>query len=164
MPRFTCALLAAAVLAALPTLCRADDLWVKSDTGVEIKEGKSQLSPTFATAPKGTQLSGVKEGRFYKISLNGKDGYVPEAYLSPKKIGSGAPDLGGLFAGNKATAAQGASADKGFEKEVADYASSQRYTTDHLAYMERLNAAMQNRQAAAELEKFMAEGRVGVAR
>ncbi len=117
------AFIAAAVLAgSLAAQAMAETIWINSEA-VEIRAGKGAVYPVLVTAHKGDQLTVLAhEGKWLKVNVGGKEGYVFETAVSSTQVGSGGNLLSNLGAGG--TDMSTASAAKGLEPSAQTYASS----------------------------------------
>lgn len=153
----TCrALLAATIVSGvLVGSALAEEVWVKSESA-EIRSGKAAVFPVLATGKKGDQLTVLaREGKWIKVKLGDKEGYVYETALSTSKVGSGGNLLSNLGAGG--TDMTSASAAKGLEPSAETYASSRHLDPKPLQTMVDSAKTIDPK----EWQAFTAAGKVG---
>jgi uncharacterized protein YgiM (DUF1202 family) len=150
------ALLAALVMTViLAGSASAEEVWVKSESA-EIRSGKAAVFPVLVTAKKGDQLTVLaREGKWIKVKVGDKDGYVYETALSTTKVGSGGNLLSALGAGGADMTT--ASAAKGLDKSAETYAASKNLDPRPLQALVDSAKAIDPK----EWQAFTAAGKVG---
>jgi hypothetical protein len=124
MRRAACRILLAAgiVTGAVVGRAFAEEVWVKSESA-EIRGGKGAVYPVLVTGKKGDRLTVLgHDGKWLKVKIGEREGYVYETALSASKVEGGGELLSNLGAGG--TDLTSASAAKGLEPSAETYASS----------------------------------------
>jgi len=104
------------------------EVWTQKD--VEIREGKGAIFPVVAGVKKGTRLVVLgKEGKWLKVKVDEKEGYVFEGAISAKKVGR---DLMAGLEGSDAGSLDTAGAGKGLDQSSVDYADARGFSSDGL--------------------------------
>jgi uncharacterized protein YgiM (DUF1202 family) len=134
----------------------AEDVWVNRPA-LDIREGKGAAYNLVVTAKKGDKLSVVgREGKWVKVNLNGKEGYVFENSLSATQV---APEsMSNMSADAKAMTTDAAA--KGLEPESLDYAKKHNYSDAGLEQMKKMRKLVTGK----DFEQFTSEGKVGPAK
>src|SRR5581483_5667763 len=84
-------------------LALAEDVTVDRDT-VDIRSGKGSMFPSVAQVHKGDTLTVVShEGKWLKVSTNGKEGWVFEDVLSTRNSSALGDAVHGLSGGSNAS-------------------------------------------------------------
>jgi hypothetical protein len=146
-----------AIAAALGAAAAATVLYVSADR-LDIVEKKRAVAKTVVTVERNAKLNVIeKEGRWYKVEIDGKQGYVSEAAVADKpqgKKGKTVP-LSAVKDGS-VPELETAAAVKGVNPGAAQYATGKRYRTDGLLTLQKRREAI----TPAEFEQFLAEGGV----
>lgn len=137
----------------------AEDLHVKQASAV-LRAGKGAAYDEVATLKKGAKVTVIaREGKWLKVSADGRTGYLFEAAVADSKSG----DTGGLskLLGGAAGASEASSAEagKGLGESIA-WARANRMSPRGLERM----IAIRKTVTGQDWESFTEEGRVGPAK
>lgn len=159
--------LAAAVVLAVAALALAQtSLWVSS-TGAKLKADTKATAATVADVPVGAQLQVLEaKDTWYRVAApDGKQGWIYRGKVSETSpAGSSGGGGGGLFgAVTSGSTIQAASADtsrsiRGLSPETTEYADAAGTPKEN---REALDKVLALKVDAADLEKFLQEGRIG---
>jgi uncharacterized protein YgiM (DUF1202 family) len=147
-----CAAVGIALVCCAAAVAAAEEVWVKRPS-LNIREGKGAAFATVATARQGDKLSVVgHEGKWLKVQLGDKQGYVYEDSISAREIKAraalGGPDTSALAADAAA---------KGLEPQAIAYAQNKNLSSAPLEKMIARRNAISGQQWIA----FTSEGKVG---
>jgi uncharacterized protein YraI len=131
-----------------------NEVWVKSGQ-VDIREGKGAVYPVVASVKKGEKLTIVaREGKWVKVMVGEKEGYVLEDRLSEKKVNRDMlAGLGGSDAGSLDVTAAG----KGLDENAVEYGRAHGYNEALLNELVEIRKSVTPEMWMA----FTKEGRVG---
>jgi hypothetical protein len=151
-------LLAPAAVGAALGAAAAAVLYVNVDR-LDVVDKKRAVAKTVATVDRATQLTVIaKEGRWYKVEVGGKQGYVAETVVSTSPQGKKGQTVAlGAIKDGPAPAIESAAAVRGVTPGAAQYASGKGYRTDGLLLLQRRRDAI----TPTEFDKFLAEGGLG---
>jgi len=134
----------------------AEDVWVNR-TELQIREGKGAAFAPVATARKGEKLTVIsREGKWLKVQLGDKQGYVYEDAISARQVSAGG-DLGSLLGSPDSSGLSAAAAAKGLQPGALTFANSGNFNTAPLQAM----IARRNAVTGAEWVAFAQAGNVG---
>ena len=155
-----CAIIGIALLSCVAAIAAAEEVWVKRPS-LPIREGKGAAFATVATARQGDKLSVVgHEGKWLKVQLGDKQGYVYEDSISAREIKAGGDDLRAALGGPDTSALAADAAAKGLEPQAVAYAKNKNLSSASLEKMIARRNAVTGQQWIA----FTNEGKVGAAR
>jgi hypothetical protein len=141
-------------------MAAAEEVWVKRPS-LNIREGKGAAFATVATARQGDKLSVVgHEGKWLKVQLSDKQGYVYEDSISAREIKGGGDDLRAALGVPDTSALAADAAAKGLEPQAVAYANSKNMSSASLEKMIARRNAISGQQWIA----FTNEGKVGPAK
>jgi uncharacterized protein YraI len=152
--------LAGAAIASLAVgVAMAEQVWVKSES-VEIRGGKGAVYPVVGTAAKGAALEVLgHEGKWLKVKVGEKQGYVFENAISAEEVGGGGNLLAAVGAGSNASEMSSSASAKGLEQDAQVYADQKNLNPAPLNKLIQLR----NQITPQQWEAFTAEGKVGPA-
>jgi uncharacterized protein YgiM (DUF1202 family) len=135
-------------------------VYVNADR-LDVVDKKRTVAKTVATVDRATPLTVIaKEGRWYKVEVNGKQGYVAETVVSDSPQGKKGQSVALSAIGNGSNPAlESAAAVKGVTPGASRYASGKGYNTAGLLAMQKRRDAI----TPDEFERFLAEGGRGAA-
>jgi len=132
----------------------AEDVWVKAPR-VEVLAGKGSVYGTVGTAMKGTKLPVVaREGKWIKVELNGKAGYVLEGAISPTAVS--ARDLGDALGSGESQGVSTSAAARGLIP-AEKFGEARNLDTAGLKQLEE----GRKRVTPQQWQEFAAAGKVG---
>lgn len=101
---------------------------------LDVVDKKRSVAAVVATIDQNTPVNVIaKEGRWYKIEVNGKQGYATETVLSDQPVGAKAKTVSlGSIQGGSNPILDNAAAGKGVTPGAEKYASGKGYSTDPL--------------------------------
>ena len=129
---------------------------------LDIVDKKRAVAGVVTTVDRNTALTVIaKEGRWFKVEVNGKQGYANEQVLADQPVGPGAKtvNLGSLQGGSNPVL-ENAAAAKGLTPGAESYASGKGLRTDGFRELQRRRESV----TPAEFERFLAEAGAGGAR
>lgn len=149
---------AATAAAAVFGAAAATVVYVNADR-LDIVDRKRAVARTVVTVDRATPLNVIaKEGRWYKVEVGGKQGYVAETVVSDKPQGKKGQSVALSSIGNGSNPAlESAAAVKGVNPTAAQYAKGKSYNTSGLLLMQKRRDAI----TPAEFEQFLADGARG---
>ena len=123
---------------------------------LDIVDKKRAVAKTVATVDRNTALNVIaKEGRWYKVEVGGKEGYVAETVVANKQTGKKGQGVSVNAIGDGSVPGlETAAAVKGANASAQQYASGKGLSMDGLLSMQKRRDAV----TPAEFEKFLAEG------
>jgi uncharacterized protein YgiM (DUF1202 family) len=136
----------------------AEEVWVKR-MSLPIREGQGAAFATVATAVKGDKLQVVeRDGKWLKVQLGDKQGYVYEDSISAREVKAGGDELRAALGGGSETSALAAdAAAKGLQPETEAYTKSKNLNSASLEKMIARRKSVTGEQWTA----FTADGKVG---
>jgi len=138
-------------------IAAAEEVWVKRMT-LPIREGKGAAYATVATAVKGERLQVVEhDGKWLKVQLGDKQGYVYEDSISPREVKAGGDELRAALGGSDTSALAADAAAKGLQPETEAYAKSKNLNPATLETMIARRKSITGEQWTV----FATEGKVG---
>jgi hypothetical protein len=151
------ALVLPALLLCAATTALAEDVWVNR-AQLQIRDGKGAAFAPVATAKKGDKLVVItREGKWLKVQLGDKQGYVYEDAISPRQVSAGG-DLGSLLGSPESSGLSAAAAAKGLQPGAVTFASTGNLSTAPLQAM----IARRNAVTGPEWVAFAQAGNVGM--
>jgi hypothetical protein len=137
-----------------------EEVWVKR-VSLPIREGKGAAFATVATAVKGQKLHVIeRDGKWLKVQLDEKQGYVYEDSISPREVRAGGDELRAALGGSDTSPLAADAAAKGLQPEAEVYAKSKNLNPASLEQMIARRKALTGEQWMT----FVSEGKVGPAR
>ena len=133
-------------------------LYVNVDR-LDVVDKKRAVAKTVVTVDRATPLTVIaKEGRWYKVDVGGKQGYVAETVVSEKPQGKKGQSVSlAALKDGSVPQLETAAAVKGVNPGAQQYASGKSFRTDVLIALQKRREAI----TPAEFEKFLAEGGFG---
>jgi hypothetical protein len=130
-------------------------LYVNVDR-LDVVDKKRAVAKTVATVDRGTPLNVIaKEGRWYKVEVGGKEGYVAETVVSEKPQGKRGQSVAlSAVKDGSIPALETAAAVKGVNPGAQQYASGKGYSVEGLRTLQARREAI----TPAEFDRFLAEG------
>lgn len=151
---------AAAALGALLGAAAAAVIYVNVDR-LDVVDKKRAVAKTVVTVDRNAPLTVIaKEGRWYKVEVNGQQGYVAETVVADKPGGKKGQSVS-LASINDGSipALESAAAVKGVNPGAQKYASGKGLKTDGLRKLQ----ARRESVTPAEFDRFLAQGGFGAA-
>jgi hypothetical protein len=123
---------------------------------LDIVDKKRAVAKTVVTVDRNAALNVIaKEGRWYKVEVGGKEGYVAETVVANKQTGKKGQSVSlNAIGDGSVPALETAAAVKGVGPGAQQYASGKGLRTDGLIALQ----ARREGVTPAEFEKFLAEG------
>jgi hypothetical protein len=130
-------------------------LYVNVDR-LDVVDKKRAVAKTVATVDRNAQLNVIaKEGRWYKVEVDGQQGYVAETVVSDKPQGKKGQSVSlGSIKDGSIPELETAAAVKGVNPGAQQYASGKGYNTQGLKTLQARREAI----TAADFDRFLAEG------
>jgi hypothetical protein len=151
-------MIGSAAVAAVLGAAAATVVYVNADR-LDIVDKKRAVAKTVATVDRATPLNVIaKEGRWYKVEVGGKQGYVAETVVSEQPQGKRGQSVAiGAIGNGSNPALESAAAVKGVNPTAAQYAKGKNYNTSGLMLMQKRRDAI----TPADFDQFLAEGAQG---
>lgn len=129
---------------------------------LDIVDKKRAVAGIVTTVERNTALTVIaKEGRWYKVEVNGKQGFANEQVLADQPVQAGAKKVSlGSIEGGSNPVLDNAAAAKGVTPGAEKYASSKGFGTDGLRELQRRRESV----TPAEFERFLGEAGMAGAR
>lgn len=144
---------------AVPGNVFAETLYAKSSS-TKLQASASATSDVVALLKKGAAVNVLeKDGKFYKVSVGGKEGWVFKFKLSSAKPASGG-ELDGLVGSQKVAASGSTSGSsiRGLSPVSEDYGKRKGIGPEHIQAVKDMEQRQVNPK---ELDKFLEEGKLG---
>jgi uncharacterized protein YgiM (DUF1202 family) len=156
------ALLSAAVIAAITLsaagTARAEDVWVSAEM-VTMRAGMGAIYDPVTDLHKGDKLAVVeRSGRWLKVSINGKEGYIPQTAISAQTVQGNQNWFKGTT--NTASLSEGA-ANRPLRDGAVNYAHGKGLSPVAMQWIEDFRRDLRKGAGPSEWERFMQEGKVG---
>jgi uncharacterized protein YgiM (DUF1202 family) len=149
---------AAALVALRLGVAIAEDVTVQRET-LDVRSGKGAMFGSVAQVHKGDTLTVIDhDGKWLKVSVNGKEGWVFEDALAARKSNALGDAARALSGDSSASDTSSSAAAKGLDS--FDYAKSKNLNPAGLEAMEQAR----QRVTPEAWEAFMKEGHVGTAK
>ncbi len=154
------ACLGLALVGALTTWGLAEEVFVKSPKA-SVRAGKGPAHEEVASVKQGQPLEVIKrDGKWIKVRVAGKEGYIFENTVSAEKVSESNSDLSAFLKAGKASAATDALAAKGIDEEAEKWARAGSMDSAPLKKLMEETKKI----SGAEWEAFAADGKVGANR